>query len=195
MALSQMYALTGTRRYKEPYVEAINARKQYLPALYQQRSLEDYRNKMYGVQQQGLQLSKDALKEQEQANKRARLLGYANIGLGAGLGVAGLASDLDLFNKFKATEQISEPIADLTPDLSSLGQTISSAAQVSPSDVSDATSYLGDIWDYGTGDVLKNIGGGLFDVGQSIYGSVAGDYLSFDSSGLSDVDWSGWDLY
>ena len=199
MALSQMYALTGGRRYREPYVSDINARKQYLPQIYEQRDLQKYRDQQYGLQQQGLALSRDALKEQQDANKRARLMGYANIGLGAGIGLAGLASDQDWFSKLNnsGTDQLVEGLA---PDLSSLGKSIGGnvtdnwSSYTGFGETPGASSYLGDIWDTG-GDVLKQFGGGLLDAGKGIYDSVVGDYFSFNDSGLSDTDWSDWNLY
>ena len=87
-------ALTGYRKYKSPYVSEINARKAYLPALYNQRRDDKYREQSYNLDKQGLAQNKEfALKNLElsekaahQARKRDKLaanLGYAGLGLQA----------------------------------------------------------------------------------------------------------------
>jgi len=166
MGLAQMFALTGGKRYKRPYVQEINARSRYLPQVYAQKKADEYRDKMYGLEQQRLGMSQEALDEQKKMAKRAQLYGYANLGVGTGLGLAGLAADKGWFDIFGGDNAGA-----------SVGENVTSA--ISPF-TGDSMSYLDDAYDFG-GSLLKNFssggGGGIFD-------SIFGDAIDFGD--LSD---------
>jgi len=172
MGLAQMFALTGGKRYKRPYVQEINARSRYLPQVYAQKKADEYRDKMYGLEQQRLGMSQEALDEQKKMAKRAQLYGYANLGVGTGLGLAGLASDKGWFDIFgSGGDAAYEPVKGLASDFSSMA---------SPFTGENSMSYLDDAYDFG-GSFLKNFssggGGGIFD-------SIFGDAIDFGD--LSD---------
>lgn len=190
MGLAQMSALTGGRKFKRPYVEEINKRTAGLLPMYAQRKEDKYRDEMFGLQQAGLaqdkefgladlSLREDALSEQKKARKKANWLGYANIGLGAGLGVAGLASDNDWFKP--ATDSVVDMASpSYTDSILAFGKgAVSAPAQQAFDPASEFTAGLADFG----GGVLKKIGGGIFDFGKGLYDSVVGDYLDMG-------DWS-----
>lgn len=195
MGLAQMQALTGGKKIKRPYVEEINARTRYLPQMYATKKADQYRDQSFALQKQNvaqdkkygladLSLREDALDEQKKAQKRANKLGYANIGLGAGLGVANIASDMDIF-KPKDTGVAVESIYDLGLEPSDGAYGMVSEGTSAPT---QATADPFSDWMSAGGDFLKQIGGGIWDAGKGIYDNIVGDYVSdFD---LSDVDWS-----
>jgi len=196
MGLEQMYALTGGGRFRRPYVNEINARKQYLPNIYAQRKEDVYRDKTYALQQQALEqgsniarknlaMQQKALDEQKKAQKRANILGYANIGLGAGLGIAGLGSDLGWWGKDET------PVAnDIVSGIggigtSPLGEVARSVAQNNVPGTSGITDYLGDIGN-AVWDPIKKTGEAAWDFGTGIYDSIVGNTIDTDWGDVGD---------
>jgi len=192
MALNQMSAVMN-RRLKPNYVSAINAQTPYLPQLYQQREDTAYQNKVYDQNERGLAqansialrneaLQSEALDQQKKQNKTARNLGYANMALG---GASGLAS----------LYQSSKPLLETTPDLASVTQSLT--PEVSnmgdlwdfggSSAVTDTAANNSSFWDFGgtsdfnaadlVPDVVKNIGGAIWDAGSSFLSDL-GDLFS-----------------
>ena len=194
MGTTQMQALAGGKRFKYPYVQEINSRKNYLPQLNAQKKEDTYRNQAFGLERrglaqnkelalQGLALQEEANDEQKKAQKRANMLGYANMGIGAGLGVAGLGNDMDWWGK-GADSKISGGAIDLS-GLSELG-TPSSFIKPETQALSGETDFWSDIgndiW-----DPLKNIGNAIGDFGGGIYDSLVGDAIDFGDFDVFDI--------
>ena len=192
MGTTQMQALAGGKRFKYPYVQEINSRKNYLPQLNAQKKEDAYRNQAFGLEsrglaqnkeltQQGLDLQKDAYDEQKKAQKRANLLGYANMGLGAGLGVAGFGNDMGWWGK---GSEVSKDAIDIS-GITELGTPSSFINQEAPTS-SGPMDYLSDIgssiW-----NPLKNIGGAIGDFGSGIYDSIVGDAIDFGDFDVFDI--------
>ena len=198
MGLEQMSAISPGSRYKRPYVDEINARTPYLPMLYQQKKQDEYRDKMYSLDEEklaqdrefglkNLDMQRDIQEEAKKRNKLARNLGYANIGLGAGLGVLnnwdtikqGATSlfpslgesgvvDFDWSDAFT-----SAPQASVSPDLSSVAA--SPIEWVSES----ATDYII--------DPLKQAGSWAWDTGKGLFDDIVGNSI--------DIDWDWSDAF
>ena len=92
MSLAQMQALGKGRKIKRGYVDEINARKKYLPALSKLRRDEDYANRMLGLRQretaqtqkyydESMDIAEEELETVKRRNKMAERLGYANVSL------------------------------------------------------------------------------------------------------------------
>jgi hypothetical protein len=177
MGLAQMSALGGGRKYKQPYVEEINARKQYLPQVYAQKKEDKYRDKMAGLQSDQLALQEDALKQQKKAQKRANTLGYVNMGVGAGLGA---------IDAYPAMKEVGKDVVDFfSPAASEVagGVTSPSSAQNFGGLASSALDMLG------TPDVYKQFADTGFDVATGIYDNVVGSAIDVDwTEGFSDSD-------
>ena len=172
MGLTQMAALTGGRKFKTPYVEEINARKQYLPAIYGQKKEDAYRDKMYGLEQSRFELEQDALKAQKKAQKRANRLGYINLGVGAGLGV---------MNAYPARKEVGKDVVDwLNPaqtiNTGAVNEIASGALSPSAGLASLPADLIG-----GTADIFKKFGESAFDAAKGVYDSIIGDSI--------DIDW------
>ena len=191
MGIAQMSALSGGQKYKRPYVDEINARKQYLPGMYAQKQENQYRDKMHSLDTQrlaqdkkfgmaNLSLAEDAQKEAKKRNRTAKQMGYANIGLGAGMGV---------MNNWDAIKGGADSVTSMFPQVpspSKLG--IGTPESYSGSTVSGMSSPM----DWASDNLLdpiKQFGGGLWDAGKGIYDSLVGDVF--------DTDWGGGmdDLY
>ena len=201
MGLTQMAALTGGRKYKTPDVEEINAQKRYLPAIYGQKKEDAYRDKMYGLEKEGLAfnkemslanfaLSEEALKEQKKAQKRANRLGYANIGLGAGLGIAG---------NWDGIKGAGEDVASMFPQIespASLG--IGAPESHGGSTVSGMSSPI----DWASSNIfdpissgIQKFGSAIGDVWDGLYNNIVGDAIDIDWTegfGADDVIDFGW---
>ena len=83
--------------------------------MYAQKREDFHRDRMHALEKvraadeakyraQSLDLAEQSLEDRKDAEKRARRLGYANIGLGAGLGLAGLAQNSGWFEPDVASE-------------------------------------------------------------------------------------------
>jgi len=94
--IAQMQAVTG-RKPKRRYIDIINARTPYLPALYAAKEDRAYRKEMTGLEEDRLELDRErftdeerraerALKLQKEQGKQANTLGMINLGLTGGLG-------------------------------------------------------------------------------------------------------------
>ena len=94
--IGQAQAVTG-RKPKRRYVDIINARTPYLPALYAAKEDRAYREEMTGLEGERLELDRErlsdeqkraekALKLQEKQGSKANILGMVNLGLTGGLG-------------------------------------------------------------------------------------------------------------
>lgn len=181
MGLAQMGALTGSNKFKRPYVEEINARTPYLPMLHQQRSEEQYRDKMYGLEKQGLALESDALKEAKKRNKTARNLGYANIGLGAGLG---------LLNNF---DSIKSGVSSMFPTGSAIdvGDALGGVSSISPGqDFGGITDSISPVWDWADAYIepFRQAGSAAWDATSGLFDSIVGDSLDIDWTSGFDAD-------
>ena len=160
-------ALTGYRKYKSPYVSEINARKAYLPALYNQRRDDKYREQSYNLDKQGLAQNKEfALKNLElsekaahQARKRDKLaanLGYAGLGLQAGFG---LANQFDFSNMFSPEAAVDVP-----------SEMVQAPIQEA---FTGGTDYIRDVAGLGAGSIFEGLGGPILDVaGSGFFGEV-----------------------
>ena len=198
MALNQLQAVTN-RRIKPNYIDIINAQTPYLPGTYQQKEDTAYRDKVFDQNQQSLDISskgltqaneialrnealaqqglydqKKQLEEQKKQNKRAQTLGWANTGLSAGLGLAGLY-------------QGSKSLADnIKPDLSGVVKTVMPSvtpdmfSEFSTGASSIAEGGVSDWWDFG-GQGSTPSGGFLSDIGQG-----ATDFATDIGTGLTD---------
>jgi len=121
-------SLTGYRKYKSPFVAEINARKQYLPALYSQKREDKYRDQQFGLQEEGLaqnrefslknlELAKDAAHQARKRDKLAKNLGYAGLGLQAGFGAANSFDFSNLFSGDEAANVVSDFSSDIPGEL------------------------------------------------------------------------------
>ena len=165
MGLEQIGALQGNNRFKRPYVQEINARTPYLPLLYAQKKEDQYRDKMYGLEKQGLALESDALDEAKKRNKTARNLGYANIGLGAGLGI---------MNNY---DSIKEGVSSMFPGLGTEG-VIPEFTGNNIGSITDSISPIDWDWSDAFTEPLKQLGSSVWDVGKGLYDSLVGDIFS-----------------
>ena len=182
MGLAQMSALTGGKKFKRPYVEEINARAQHLPALYAHKSEEEYRDKMHGLETQKLGLSQDALDAQKKAQKRANMMGYANMGLAGAFGAV---------DAYPGLKEIGKDVSDwLNP-----AETVSMMSGTQDAIKAPFESMGGPIdWMADTvSPLIKNIGGFAWDAGKGIYDSLVGDVVDWTSDfGVDDVIDFGW---
>jgi hypothetical protein len=99
MALGQQYAVGG-RKVRPNYTDVINTQTQYLPALYKQKSEDEYNTAMMGLREKELglkeqelatyeQLEREALEQQKKQARQANLLAGGNLALKTGLGLYG----------------------------------------------------------------------------------------------------------
>ena len=177
MSLSQMAALSGGGTFKRPYVEEINARTPYLPALYAQREDDDYRDKMHDISLDRLALSREELSDQKKAQKRANRLGYANIGLGAGLGV------MSNWDEIKGGVSSMFPTSEAVSMAPSIFDTIPQEAVSAPFEMMQTPDWMSEF----ISPTIKNIGSGIWDAGKGIYDSLVGDSI--------DIDWDWSDAF
>ena len=160
-------SLTGYRKYKSPYVAQINARKAYLPALYNQRREDKYQEQAYNLDKQGLaqerefalknlELSEKAAHEARKRDKLAANLGYAGLGLQAGFG---LANHFDFSNMFAPKEAASIP-----------SEIIQAPIQEA---FTGGTDYIRDVAGLGAGSIFEGLGGPVLDIaGGGLFGDV-----------------------
>lgn len=157
MALEQMRAVLG-RRIKPRYTAAINAQLPYLPALKAREEDVKYRSKMYG-------LGQDRLGELKQQGQTAKRLGYANIGLGAGLGLmkAINAPDIATIGEETALDTVTGGGLE---NISDISRTVAEADYVPEGAATGLTDYVPDflktLYDDTIGSLFDTIGG-LFD--------------------------------
>ena len=146
MAIMRQYSGLVGRKVKPNYVSAINAQTPYLYSMKQANEASDYQDKMLGLREKelaqnkelsdaSLALSEDALKQQEEQNKRSNL--YSGLNLGANLGLG--------YMKYKASDPAN--IYSATDSVSSLGKTTGSNLS------QDAATNLADL-----GEGLNEIG-------------------------------------
>ena len=160
-------ALTGYRKYRSPFVAEINARKQYLPALYNQRRSDLYNKQKYNLEKQGLEqsrqfslknleLAEDAARQAKKRDKLAATLGYAGLGLQAGFGLENAFNISDLFG----AKDIVEPGFDFTSDFS--GEFLQAPIQEAFTGGSD---YIRDVAGFGA----ESIFGGLVESALDLF--------------------------
>jgi len=193
MALEQLRAVMN-RKIRPKYVDAINAQTPYLPSLYQQKADTEYQNKLYDQNERNLAqqteisnrnygLAQDQLEANKDQAKKARKLGYANIGLGAATGLANLyqaSKPLDI-----GTSELANVTTEVLPDSASLWDFGSGAASDAVSGFSSSPEYsefssgfssgAGNNFFGGVGDVvsdyvvepIKQFGSDIWDAGGS----------------------------
>ena len=189
MGLEQMYALSGGRKFKRPYVEEINARTPFLPQLYAQKKQDEYRDQMYGVEQQKLAMNQEMIEDAKKRNKTARNLGYANIGLGAGLGLLGNWEDIStgtksLFDTVGSWIKPEEafPTGSSTP----IQAPIDIATGGFDEYISPILRQLNPVWDIGSG-LFEGITGPALDID---WGLDFSDMITDEVANTSDY----WDF-
>ena len=195
MALSQMQAVTG-RKFKPNYVDAINVQGQYLPSIYARKEDQAYRDKMHGLEEKNLAqrekeletmeaLELEKLEQMKKQAKRANIMGVANLGLQAGLGIYG-----DKIMKPSPT------VADTTPVMGGEATT----PDIAPSPTSwtgKATDW--DKWGGAASSWEPWAGGVAGGLAANIFGKDAGTTkklaIGAGAGALTSVLTSGADIY
>lgn len=183
MSLQQLQALSG-KRVKTPYVPQINAQTPYLPQIYGQKRTQAYQDRSNQLNQsrfdlekrlgeQGLELARKEAKDAEKARKKAQRLGYLNVGLNTGLGLAGLASSYDFGGGGSSASDAILSVPEATDILSAMG---AGSSPVSSSVSAPAENLTEGFFD---GNVLNKIGTGIFDFGKGLYDSTIGNIIDF----------------
>ena len=177
MSLAQLAGLTG-KKIAPGYVPQINAQVPFLADIYGQKKEQSYLDKSNQIAtdrlaldtrlgEQGLALAK---KQQEQADKyqkKAQRLGYLNVGLNTGLGLADLASSFNWGQPVSETPGALQ-VSDAMDILNATG---GNSASGYSSPVSTALSSSGG------GDILKQFGTGVLDFGKGIYDNTIGKII------------------
>jgi hypothetical protein len=107
MGIKQMQALAGGRRIRRPYIDEINARTPYLPQLYNIKRQEQMHRENWALEQKAmaqqkefetkrLNMMEEQSREARKRNRTARNLGYAGLGLQAGMGAWNIAGQPSL---------------------------------------------------------------------------------------------------
>lgn len=200
-SLTQLGAVSG-RRIKPSSVDIINAQTPYLPGIYQRRQDKAYNDKMYNLEVQGLNqakeleekqlaqnqaiakqnysLAKAAQQQQEEQAKKARKIGYYDLGI---KGLTGLAS---IYNAYKPETAVADVAQSVIPTTISnvLPSAIPNVLESVPINPTEAigvsglpnTSGLQDLVDI-IPEPIKNIGEAVWDYGSNLY-DEATDFLS-----------------
>jgi hypothetical protein len=174
-------ALTGYRKYRSPDVANINARKPFLSSIYNQKRSDQYADKQYDLQQQGLEqsqrfgeqnldLAQDVAKQGRKRDRLAEKLGYAGLGLQAGFGV---------LNNSDTLAGMFQP-EDVAADFG--GQAIQGLGE---SAVQDSWSGMfGDMFS----DPLRNLGAGLLGGGGSgVSDGILDSVIDWGSIGMEGM--------
>ena len=157
--------------------------------MYAQKGEDIYRDKMYGLQKEGLahkktmglanlNIAEDAAREAKKRNKTAKALGYANVGLSAAFGGAKAYPALkemggDVMDWASPSAQPGGGVGPVgTPGSAGM----SSVSGGSPMDwISD--NFLGPI-----SSGIQKFGGAIGGVWDGLYNNVIGDVI--------DIDWT-----
>ncbi len=154
---SQFQAITGLKRKRPGYVNAINAKVPYLAELYGKRSDAEYRDKLFGLQEQGLE-SDIAFQEEDLALRKKQ--GTASSVIGA----AGLATNIHFARKLNAASD-TLTAGESVPGLSETGNFSDPDIGTFRSNVSGMTN-LGRLKNAGVGGLAGTIAGPV--VGETV---------------------------
>jgi hypothetical protein len=166
MSLAQLAGLTG-KKIAPGYVPQINAQTPYLGQIYGQKKEQQYLDASNQIATDRLALAKKEQEQNDKYQKKAQRLGYLNVGLNTGLGLADLASSFNWGQPVSDTAGAMQ-VSDAMDILNATGGN-SASGESSP--VSTALTSSGG------GDILKNVGTGILDFGKGIYDNTIGKII------------------